>query len=416
MRIDSSVQTYFEEQLASAISGLLEAEQRFSGAGDEVWIRFFDYIGNFVPAYRGIRWRGSRLATVQSLPPLGREEVRAAALRFRSTQPAFDLIRKTSSGSISESIEVEFDRCAQFALNKALWESVVRRIPPLSLELAPGHVGIVIVRDDPRHVEPSVIIPAVGYPVCRWLCVPLCPSERYTELAELCAANPPILYGLPRCLRRLMDALRQLGLRLTPRCIVCGGERLYVDDSFWLRDFFNAPIINAYACSEGGLVALSSDDEQSLFVDRRFCLVEVLSDDGKIQMSGSGELLITTIFNWHNPLLRIKVGDWGQLETMSDGSQILRSVRRMSELSNIGAAGISTELVDGIFSIFGINEARLRVRGDSGMLIVGGSINQSHREPDLKRALTKLLGVKKILIRQTTRVVGSGGKRLRYPA
>ena len=243
---------------------------------------------------------------MKSLAPLDKSEVVRAPARFIASGCERS-VGKVTSGFTGQPLQVSYDLSAQHVLNHVLYAYVFQLFPGLAQALQPGDVSIGFVTNKPGRDAQSVLLPMLGTTV--WRRFPVADG-----MEPLHSADPPVLYGKPFYLRELADLMEGTKApRLRPRCVLTSGERLYEDDRAALGAAFGGPIVNAYATTECGVIAVSRPDEARLLVQSQFVLVEVLKPSGEIADCGAGELIVTSAFNWMNPFLRYRTGDFGRV-------------------------------------------------------------------------------------------------------
>jgi phenylacetate-coenzyme A ligase PaaK-like adenylate-forming protein len=135
-------------------------------------------------------------------------------------------------------------------------------------------------------------------------------------IESLVSCDPIVLHGKPSYLLDLVDRMRELGVipsSLRPRLIVVSGETLFEDQRVRIAHAFQALTVNAYACGEGGLVALECEHRKGLHVFSDRSYLEVRAADDVLATSGIGEIVLTNRFNLATPLIRFAMGDLAEL-------------------------------------------------------------------------------------------------------
>jgi len=99
-------------------------------------------------------------------------------------------------------------------------------------------------------------------------------------------------------------------------CIVTS-EMLFDDDERLMETVFGVPVINEYGASELDLIAFSNN-EGELVVNSRTIFVEILNErDRPVPLGESGRIIITSLYNKAQPMIRYDIGDTGVLATSS---------------------------------------------------------------------------------------------------
>ena len=100
------------------------------------------------------------------------------------------------------------------------------------------------------------------------------------------------------------------------KCVVTS-EMLYNNDKKLLKTWLGVPIINEYGAAELDLVAFTNL-ENDFIVNSETLFIEILDENNKVLPYGqSGKIVITSLFNKANPLIRYEIGDTGILSENS---------------------------------------------------------------------------------------------------
>ncbi|MBV1922836.1 MAG: phenylacetate--CoA ligase family protein [Flavobacteriaceae bacterium] len=116
--------------------------------------------------------------------------------------------------------------------------------------------------------------------------------------------------------------LKKKNLILTEVCpslkyCVVTSEMLYDSDKKLLQEVLNVPIINEYGASEIDLIAFTNHKDEFI-VNSETLFVEILDDNNNsVQHGEVGKIVITSLFNKAQPLIRYEVGDLGILSNKS---------------------------------------------------------------------------------------------------
>jgi phenylacetate-coenzyme A ligase PaaK-like adenylate-forming protein len=117
--------------------------------------------------------------------------------------------------------------------------------------------------------------------------------------------KPSILYGYPSSIYNFVTLLEINNQKEhEPRIIVTHAENLYkeMEDKF-TRVFPDARIINQYWSTEANIAVTCPFGKLHLDEDTVIC--EVVNQDE----NGTGDLLITNLYSYHQPIIRYKIGD-----------------------------------------------------------------------------------------------------------
>jgi phenylacetate-CoA ligase len=156
--------------------------------------------------------------------------------------------------------------------------------------------------------------------------------------------RPRILYGYVSALERFARFLRDedLDLGLSGRAIVIAtAEALTEPQRQLLREVYRRPIVNEYGCCEAGIIAFECP-EGGLHLLEESNYVEILDDRGK-PTTGTGEVALTSLFNFSVPLIRYQMGDLARFATdpcpCGRGGRLLASIEGRKWGSLRGATG-----------------------------------------------------------------------------
>ncbi|WP_405370139.1 phenylacetate--CoA ligase family protein [Nonlabens sp. Asnod2-A12] len=116
-------------------------------------------------------------------------------------------------------------------------------------------------------------------------------------------------------------------------CIVTS-EMLFLDDRLLLEKWLGIPVINEYGASEVGLIAMQNT-QGNFEVNQQNLYVEVVDNDNQPVPDGTvGRILVTDLYNLAHPMVRYEIGDLGSLETLENGTRILKDLQgRTSDIA-----------------------------------------------------------------------------------
>ncbi|WP_271392217.1 phenylacetate--CoA ligase family protein [Aequorivita sinensis] len=99
-------------------------------------------------------------------------------------------------------------------------------------------------------------------------------------------------------------------------CIVTS-EMLFNDDKALMEATFGVPVINEYGASELDLIAFT-DYQDEFIVNSETLLVEILDENNQtVPYGSSGRIVITSLYNKAQPMIRYDIGDIGILSKTS---------------------------------------------------------------------------------------------------
>ncbi|AGC76496.1 phenylacetate-CoA ligase [Nonlabens dokdonensis] len=118
-------------------------------------------------------------------------------------------------------------------------------------------------------------------------------------------------------------------------CIVTS-EMLFPDDRLLLEEWLGIPVVNEYGASEIGLIAMQNS-KGDFEVNQQNLFVEIVDENNQPLQDGVvGRILITDLFNKAHPMIRYEIGDLGSLETLENGTRILKELQgRTSDIARL---------------------------------------------------------------------------------
>ena len=131
-------------------------------------------------------------------------------------------------------------------------------------------------------------------------------------VAGLGDCQPELLFGYTSALHALAREARAGRLRIAPRFVIATSEPLLPEIRAELEQAWGVPVLNYYACSEAGAVAISchrGGDRLHLADD--LLIVEPVSSRGQPVPPGrrADKIYVTNLFNHTLPLIRYEITD-----------------------------------------------------------------------------------------------------------
>ncbi|MFI6146643.1 hypothetical protein [Streptomyces sp. NPDC051109] len=390
-------------------------EERASGTASAgtAYEEFLIHLRTSVPFYRDAD-------AGAGLPLVGRADHQDHGHRFRAEPEAGRQFRISSSGTTGRPLEVTLDEASWYAVNYHFFAQI-RRLAGLSRGVfRRGAPGVLFVSNKPGR--PSFVRPLPSLDDALYLRLQL-PDAPADTLALLHKFQAPVLYGKPTYLLDLRAALLAAGAARAPwrpQLILVSGECLHPDDRERLTGYFRAPVVNALASTEGGLIAATEPNGSHFHVFGENVRLEVLDGSGQPSPRGRGELLLTNLVNRSTVFARYRTGDFAELETAEDGSQRLlslhgrepRTVRfRSGELS-------ADEVTRAIGFLPGLADFQF-VSNGGGRTLLYWSAEASCADPAaveaaLRDTLAALLPGEDPQLERRARITPLGGKKRRF--
>ncbi|WBB78442.1 AMP-binding protein [Micromonospora sp. WMMD882] len=390
---------------------LHEAWARRSATIDDPLADLLRHLHAEVPYYRG--GRAGRLA---GLPVVDRALHRARGDEFRAvgTTPAYTI---TSSGSTGEPLAVGLDEAAWYAVNYHFFSQIVELAGVPTETFHPGAVAVAFVSNKPSRR--AFVRPLPGLRHGLYARVQLdAPADRLAALFD--RLRPPVLYGKPTYLLDLRQALLRAGVdrpTWTPRLLLTSGEPLHRDDRARLTGYFGAPLVDALASTEGGLIAATRPDEPEYDVFGDNVRLEVRTDGGPVAATGEGELLVTNLVYRDTVFARYRTGDRAVLAPgRVDGAQRLARLwgREPREVRFRTGTVPADTLTDRLGLLPGLADFQVRTAPSGAVLRWTPDDVPADPEPALREVMAELLPGEDVRYERCARITPPGGKKRRF--
>ncbi|MBT2399353.1 hypothetical protein [Streptomyces sp. ISL-100] len=405
-----------------AIANSLEAVRRSRQTWEErprpaspatAYEEFLKYLRTCVPYYRD-------LDAAAELPLVGRSDHQDDGGRFRAEPADGPQYRLSSSGTTGRPLDVTLDDPAWYAVNYHFFAQI-RELAGLPRDaFRRGAPGVVFVSNKPGR--PSFVRPLPPLDDALYLRLQL-PESGADTLALFQKFQAPVLYGKPTYLLDLRAALLGQGAvrpPWRPQLILVSGEPLHADDRERLTGYFEAPIVDALASTEGGLIAATAPDGATYHVFGENVRLEVLGGSGRPAPGGRGELVLTNLVNRSTVFARYRTGDLAELETAEDGTQRLLALRgREPEKVRFRTAELpADEVTRAVGFVPGLADFQF-VLSDPDRTLLRWSPEAACADPGvlaaaLRDAVAGLLPAEHPDLEQCARITPLGGKKRRF--
>ncbi|MFI9062438.1 hypothetical protein ACIGQE_11255 [Streptomyces sp. NPDC053429] len=374
---------------------------------------FLSHLRTSVPYYRDVD-------AGAGLPVVGRADHQDHGDRFRAGPTVGRQFRISSSGTTGRPLEVTLDEASWYAVNYHFFAQI-RELAGLPRDtFRRGAPGVLFVSNKPGR--PSFVRPLPSLDDALYLRLQL-PDAAADTLALLRKFQAPVLYGKPTYLLDLRAALVAAGAAQAPwrpQLILVSGEALHADDRERLTGYFRAPVVDALASTEGGLIAATAPNGSDYHVFGENVRLEVTDGSGRPSPRGRGELLLTNLVNRSTVFARYRTGDFAELETAEDGTQRLLSLRgrepqtvpfRTGELS-------ADEVTRAVGFLPGLADFRFVLTGGDHTLLYwspeASCPDPAALEAALRDTLAALLPGEEPQLEQRARITPPGGKKRRF--
>lgn len=408
-----------DDVIANALEEVRRSRQAWEGRASRTasaamaYEEFLTCLPTSVPYYRDVD-------TEAGLPVVGRADHQDQGLRFRAEPPVGRQYRISSSGTTGRPLEVTLDEASWYAVNYHFFAQI-RELAGLSRDVfRRGAPGVLFVSNKPGR--PSFVRPLPSLDDALYLRLQL-PDTAADTLTILGKFQAPVLYGKPTYLLDLRAALLAAGAAQAPwrpQLILVSGECLHADDRERLTGYFQAPVVDALASTEGGLIAATAPNGLDYHVFGENVRLEVIDGSGRPSLQGRGELLLTNLVNRSTVFARYRTGDHAELETNEEGGQRLLSLRgrepqtvpfRTGELSAdevTRAVGFLPGLADFQFVLTGRDRTLLYWSAEASCP------DPAALEATLRDAMAALLPGEDPHLEQRARITPRGGKKRRF--
>jgi phenylacetate-CoA ligase len=122
--------------------------------------------------------------------------------------------------------------------------------------------------------------------------------------------RPEIIVGYVGPLVQLAQWLIASGRRIwRPRAVIGGAEAMHEFQRDAIQQAFMAPAFNTYGCREFMLIAAECEQHRGLHVNSDHLVVELRTPHDVVPESGTGDVVITDLFNYGMPFIRYANGD-----------------------------------------------------------------------------------------------------------
>ena len=156
-------------------------------------------------------------------------------------------------------------------------------------------------------------VPNVAYETGPGVTLPISTALE-AQLDWLLAEAPGYLLSTASNLRALVLHSRETGrIPQGLDAVLSYAENLPADLRALVQEVWHTRLIDAYSCTETGIVALQCPRHAHYHAQAETVIVEVLHDDGRPCAAGEvGRLVLTDLTNFGMPLIRYEIGDYAE--------------------------------------------------------------------------------------------------------
>lgn len=277
--------------------------------------RLLDWCYKEVPYYRR-RWdaEGVTPADIQSLddyaklPVLTRADIRDNADDLKARSLKDTLLYKTTSGSTGEPLRYGYTRESNDRRVAVMWRGydwAGSRMGRRTLIFWAGAVGQ---PTRAQQLKDRLYNAVFARKVLDSFRMSESTMADYADAID--AFRPEVIVGYVGPLVCLAEWLLAQGRRVArPASVICAAEALYPFQREILERAFGAPAFNTYGCREVMLIASECEHRSGLHINADHLVVETLDAEGHPTRTGTGEVVITDLFNYGMPFIRYLNGD-----------------------------------------------------------------------------------------------------------
>ena len=271
-----------------------------------------------------------------AIPIMSRSDLQTEGDRLISTdipERHLPLSRETSSGSTGIPLEItstRFSSLMKNALESRLveWADLDTSLTMASIKpLSPGDADYPAGRMKKGWAGPKSSQGASGALV---RLNQMTPVHRQAEWLR--RHDPAYLSTFPTNARALADHFSAHGLELPGlRKILPYGEMMTADIRERCEEVFGASMFDNYSATECGMIALKCPDGPGYHLMNETVMIEVVSDKGAQCKPGeTGQVVLTTLHNYAQPLIRYRLGDLVEVGTPCPCGRHLPVINRIA--------------------------------------------------------------------------------------
>lgn len=139
---------------------------------------------------------------------------------------------------------------------------------------------------------------------------------------ELKNAVGGVLVGYASAVLNLANMLDGAGVSFRLNAIICTAEQMPLAWRRRIESVMGAPVQTYYGCNELGSIGYERQGQEGYFVTEEHAIIEAHSEPLQgFTAAGTGELVITSLFNYAMPIIRYRNGDTASLGLSADGGR-----------------------------------------------------------------------------------------------
>lgn len=154
--------------------------------------------------------------------------------------------------------------------------------------------------------------------------------------------KPDTVFAFPSTLGKFAALARMDKPQLhIPEGCVTSSESLFDDQRKLIEEALKAPVFDTLGMSECECIAFQREPDGPYMVSTHVCYVELLRDGKDVRPGESGEIVLTHLHNFSQPIIRYRTGDWAvamEGGIMSNGGHFALASVEGREQENLLAA------------------------------------------------------------------------------
>lgn len=126
---------------------------------------------------------------------------------------------------------------------------------------------------------------------------------------KLIKFKPDEIFGYASSIYQLAKYIVAKGYpRMKLKLVMTTAETLMPYQRETIEKAFECSLVNQYGCTEMALFG-AEDLEGKMLIHSEHAIIEILNDEGEVNLSGTGEIITSSLINSVMPLIRYRVGD-----------------------------------------------------------------------------------------------------------
>jgi phenylacetate-CoA ligase len=134
-----------------------------------------------------------------------------------------------------------------------------------------------------------------------------------------------ILFFVKYCLAKKIRINNHL------RAIIITADKIYANEKETIKNYFDCEIFEEYGCREFSIIGHECEHADGFHLAEEIFIVEVFNKNtGLLSFQGTGEIVVTSLFNYAMPMIRYHLGD--EVTMSSQKCQCGRILKKISDV------------------------------------------------------------------------------------